>query len=106
MTLAHCIAACQRCHSTALEAVTWSLRQGGAVASAEHVSTMLDCAAISATCVDFLARGSDHHARVCAVCAEICERCAELCQEHRHDELRAHIEAARSCAESCRALAH
>jgi hypothetical protein len=101
MTMAHCIAACQECHATALQTIAWSLRKGGEAASADQMQILFDCASICDTCIDFMARGSEAHRLIGRACAEICTRCADACEALQLPELHAQIDACRICAESC-----
>lgn len=93
---------CLDCHSICLETITYCLQKSGRHAEANHIKLLLDCVEICQTSANFMARGSDLHMHVCAVCAEICEKCAESCAQFGDDErLRACAEACRRCAKSC-----
>lgn len=75
-------------------------------AATAHIRLLLDCKQICATSADFMARGSDLHAEICAVCADVCERYARDCEQFGDDPvMRAWAEACRRCAESCRQMA-
>ena len=74
-------------------------------AEAAHIRLLLDCAEICQTSANFMLRGSDLHARVCAVCAEVCERCAQDCETFEEDFMQACAQECRRCAESCRRMA-
>jgi hypothetical protein len=101
-----CIEECEHCHGICLETVTHCLQMGGAHAEAAHIRLLLDCAQICEVSADFMHRGSDLHARVCAVCAEVCEWCAEDCERFEDDaQMKACAEACRRCAQSCREMA-
>jgi hypothetical protein len=101
-----CIANCRECATVCLETARHCLELGGRHAAATHITTLLDCADICFTSAAFMARGSDLHPRVCAVCAEACERCAEACEQFPDDEtMRRCAEICRRCADSCRRMA-
>jgi hypothetical protein len=90
----HCLACIQHC-----------LRSGGMHAEARHIRTLFDCSALCDAAAGFLARQSDFHPRVCAVCAEQCDLCAASCERIKDDEeMRACALVCRRCAETCRAL--
>ena len=102
-----CIDECVRCHEVCLSTLPYCLEQGGRHASEAHVVRLLDCANICQTSADFMLRGSDEHARVCAACAAICQRCAEDCDQFTGDDvMHACAETCRSCADSCEQMAH
>ena len=102
-----CISNCTECHAICVETAAHCLEMGGQHASAEHITTLLDCAQICATSADFMLRGSPLHPQVCGVCAEACERCAADCERLANgDELMLRCaEICRRCAESCRSMA-
>lgn len=61
--------------------------KGGKYADAGHITAPLDCAESCITSANFMLRGSEHHSRVCEVCAEVCEACAASCDELSDDDL-------------------
>ena len=65
---------------------------------------MMDCIEICQTAADFMTRGSDLHAAVCAACADVCDACAESCEMMDDDEMNACAKACRACADSCREM--
>jgi hypothetical protein len=100
--LRHCIDECLRCHEVCLSTIPYCLEQGGRHATEAHVTLLYDCAAICRTSADFMLRGSDEHARLCAVCAALCHRCADACDMFADDEvMRACAGACRACAATC-----
>ena len=102
----HCIDECVHCHEICLSTIPYCLEQGGHHAEEAHVTLLLDCANICQTAADFMLRGSDEHARICAACAAICQRCAEDCDQFVGDDvMRACAEACRRCADSCESVA-
>ena len=56
---------------------------------------MIECAEICRTAANFMLRNSEHHARICGVCAGVCDRCAEDCER-----LAVGDEMMQQCAES------
>ena len=104
--LQECIDRCQSCQEACLETITHCLRQGGKHAEAEHIAMLMACAEICDTAARFMLLGSQHHARVCEVCAEICTACARDCERFGDDDtMQRCAEACRRCAESCRQMA-
>lgn len=101
-----CIDECVRCHEVCSSTIPYCLEQGGPYAAVEHITLMLDCASICQTSADFMLRGSDEHARLCAVCATICQRCAEDCDRFAGDDvMQACAVSCRQCADSCEHMA-
>jgi hypothetical protein len=101
-----CIDECTRCHEVCLSTIPYCLEQGGQHAAEEHITLLLDCANICQTSADFMLRGSDEHARICAVCAALCSRCAEDCDQFAEDEvMHACAQNCRQCADSCEHMA-
>jgi hypothetical protein len=99
-----CIENCQLCHAVCLSELSrHCLEVGGAHVDPVHFRTMMDCAQICATSADFMLRGSDLHAHVCAACAAICEACAASCEATEGMEECARV--CRQCAGSCAKMA-
>lgn len=101
-----CIQACLECHRVCVQTVAYCLPMGGKHAEAPHVRLLLDCAQVCITSADFMLRGSDLHARTCAVCAEVCDRCAQACERVDPNDatMKACGDTCRRCAEVCRAM--
>lgn len=92
------------CHTACLStAMTYCLEQGEEHARPQHLRLMLDCAAFCATAEDFLARKSQLHNRICALCAEICTLCAQDCENL--GGMQECAAACRTCAGACRIAA-
>lgn len=101
-----CIDECTRCHGLCLETAHHCLHLGGEHADAHHIGLLLDCAEICQTSANFMLRGSEHHAHVCAACAEICRACEQTCRSMADDErMQQCADACRRCAESCERMA-
>ena len=104
--MADCIADCRECATSCLETARHCLEIGGQHAAAEHITALLDCAALCTASADALSRSSSLHPRVCEVCAEACERSATECERFPDDDImRACAEVCRRTAQSCRAMA-
>ena len=105
-SMQECIQNCTDCHRICVETAAYCLQMGGKHADPAHIRTLLDCAEICQTSANFMLRGSEFHARTCAVCAEICEACAMACAAMGEDaQMQACAVACRRCAESCRQMA-
>jgi hypothetical protein len=97
-----CRDACNACRDACLLTLAHSIESGGALADAEHLETVLDCATICDAAASFLTRGSSRHAEVCRACASICRVCEESCRRiGAGTTLRACADACRDCAEAC-----
>ncbi len=97
---------CEKCHDVCVRTVTHCLAQGGRYAAADHISALLDCIDLCATCAGFMLRGSPAHHRVCEVCAEVCDECAAICERFPDDKVMHDCaRECRRCAESCRKMA-
>lgn len=104
--MVRCIQECTNCHRVCLETVTHCLQMGGMHAEAAHIGLLLDCAEMCQSSANFMLRGSELHARICAVCAEVCDRCGQDCERWGDDtQMQACAEACRACAEACRQMA-
>ena len=91
-----CIESCRSCEQACASSVSHCLGLGGAHATPEHITLLLDCARICATAADFMLRGSAHQVHVCGVCAKVCETCAKDCEQFSDDATM------RRCADACR----
>jgi hypothetical protein len=100
-----CIDDCLACASVCYETVRHCLELGGEHAAPEHIASLLDCAEICLTSLNFMSRGSGMSAQICEACAETCERCAESCERFDDDVMRKCAEICRRTAESCRRMA-
>lgn len=99
-----CITNCQTCHATCLHMLSsHCLVVGGKHVEAGHVKLMLDCIQICQTNLDFMLRGSAHHAHICRECAEICRACAESCEAV--GDMEDCVKACLECADSCGKMA-
>lgn len=96
--LEDCITGCLACQAICLQAMYHCLKVGGARAAADHVRTLLDCAALCEASVQFMLADSPFQGRICAVCAEACRECEAACRRMGDvTDLR--------CADSCRRCA-
>jgi hypothetical protein len=106
LEMQQCIDECLNCHEVCVRTMErWFERRGKHVAPGE-IRTLSDCALICQTSAGFMLRGSQFHARICAVCAEICRECERECRRVGDDELMERCaEACRRCAGSCERIA-
>ncbi len=100
-----CIAACYACADACDHCTTACLDEKELAMMVGCIKLDQDCAAICRLAASFMARGSPHAAKLCALCAEICEACAGQCAQHAHAHCQACAEACRSCAAECRKMA-
>lgn len=100
-----CIETCNACRNECEKTLfNHCLDMGREHVEKKHVRLMADCIEICQTAANFMLRGSDLHAAICAACADICEACAESCEELKSDEMKKCAEICRRCAESCRKM--
>jgi len=94
-----CITELMACHSICLSAaMTRQLEADHSHNRPQHLRLMLDCAEICVFTADALARKSQFHSPICALCADICETAAKDFQQ---------LTGFTDCAEAClRAAAH
>ncbi|WP_255398794.1 four-helix bundle copper-binding protein [Nitrosovibrio sp. Nv6] len=98
-----CIAACDNCHQTCLQAaMNHCLESGGRHVEAGHFRLMMNCAEICQTSLNFMLSGSQYSNQVCRICAEICDACAKSCEQL--DGMDDCATACRECAQSCREM--
>lgn len=103
--LQDCIKACWNCRDTCQSTLyNHCLPHGGHHVEQAHVRVMADCIQICQTAADFMTRGSELHAAVCAVCAEVCDACAESCEAIGDEEMKRCADICRVCADSCREM--
>jgi hypothetical protein len=96
--LEDCITGCLACQAICLQTMYHCLKVGGARASADHIRTLLDCAALCGASVQFMLAESPFQGRICALCAEACRECEAACRRMGDvTDLR--------CADSCRRCA-
>lgn len=101
-----CIELCWSCRSICQEVLYHHcMRVGGRHIEQRHVRIMADCIQICQVSADFMTRGSDLHAAVCAATAEVCEACAESCDALDGEEMKHCADACRCCASACRGMA-
>lgn len=88
-----------------LQTAAYCAAQGGALASAERLQVLHDCADINLLLAQLLARASRFHRPLADLCMDVSRACAEAFSADEHDDgqLRvtyaACIRSARSCAE-------
>lgn len=102
-----CIEDCLRCHGVCLQTASHCLELGGKHADPAHIGLLLDCSEICRTAANFMLRSSDHHQRICSVCAEICRACADDCERMAGDDsmLQQCAMECRRCQQSCERMA-
>jgi hypothetical protein len=101
-----CRDACNACRDACLLTLAHSIESGGALAEAQHLETLLDCATICDAAAAFLTRGSARHGDVCRACARICRDCEVSCRSvHDGTTTRDCAETCRICADACKRMA-
>lgn len=103
--LQQCIEDCLLCHWACEQVIPYCIEKGGMHSEEEHIQLLLNCANLCKTSAHFMMWGSEHHSKLCAICAEICESCAQDCDRMEEDRaMQACAEICRACAESCRSM--
>ncbi|KTT17996.1 four-helix bundle copper-binding protein [Pseudacidovorax intermedius] len=100
-----CIDACNACAVACNHCAASCLREPDPGAMAGCIRLDMDCAAVCQLAAAAMARGSEHAAAICTLCARICEACAAECAQHDMDHCQACAQACRDCAQACRAMA-
>jgi hypothetical protein len=102
-----CINECLNCCEVSVRTMEHCFELRGKHVETSQVRTLSDCAAICQTTAGFMLRGSQFHARICAVCAEICHECERACRRMEDDQMMERCaDACRRCAESCERMTH
>lgn len=100
-----CIDACNECALDCDHCASACLGEENVKALARCIALDIDCAAVCRMAVAFMARGSEHAAAFCQLCAEICDACAQECERHaKMEHCRRCAESCRKCAEECRRM--
>lgn len=100
-----CITNCSDCHDICTATAQYCLEQGGALADAALIRTLLECAQACDVSRDMMLRGSPLHHIYCRGCAHACGSCASACEKFADDAvLRECVETCRRCMESCREM--
>ena len=100
-----CIRNCIDCTRACRETLAYCLSKGGKHVAESHIRLLMDCAEACDMSASMMLRGSEFHARHCALCAEICKACEESCEEFAGDAtMKACEDACRRCFESCRRM--
>lgn len=90
-----CIEACSDCTQECEHCATACLQEKDKDSLIRCIQLNRDCADLCALAVQWMSRGSEFAAQLCALCAEICEQCGEECKKHIQ------LEHCAECAESC-----
>jgi len=100
-----CLEACNQCAIACSQCLSACLQEVDVKAMARCIALDVECAETCRFAATVMARGSEHIATTCRLCAEICDSCAVECAKHAHDHCRRCAEACRTCAAECRQMA-
>ena len=100
-----CIDACNACAQACDFCAASCLQEADVTAMAACIRSDIDCAQICRLCAAFTARGRQHAAALCELCAQVCDACGAECARHDMEHCQACASACRACAEACRAMA-
>jgi hypothetical protein len=97
---------CIDAYATCKETIAYSLEDGGELADARLIVTLLSCSDICRTTAEFIVTEADLASDSCQFCAVVCERCAARCDQWPEDEqMRLCAEAVRRVTATCLAVA-
>ena len=102
---AACIEACNACAVECNNCAASCLKDEHASHMARCIALDIDCAQVCAFAAAAMARGSEHVAAICMLCAEICQFCADECAKHSAEHCKTCAAACQRCADACRAMA-
>lgn len=100
-----CIEACNACYVACNHCAASCLQEQDVKMMAKCIALDMDCAAICATAVGAMARGSAHAKAICGVCADICQACGDECAKHAMEHCKKCAEACHRCAQECQKMA-
>lgn len=100
-----CIDACDACAAACDHCAASCLREDDVAAMAGCIAQDMDCAQICRLAAAVMARGSQHIAAVCRLCADVCRRCADECAQHPMEHCQQCAAACRLCADECAKMA-
>ncbi|MBG6070331.1 four-helix bundle copper-binding protein [Polaromonas sp. CG_9.7] len=102
---AECMELCSDCANQCNQCAAACLQEDDVKMMARCIALDMDCAAACAFAAAAMARGSEHAAAICALCAEICQACGEECQQHDMDHCQQCAAICLACADECRSMA-
>lgn len=103
--LESCAADCFDSYRECIRTAQHGTARGGAMASADLLALMLDCASMCQTTGTALLRGGEHYRVLVGACARLCELCARRCEAFGRDaQFRRCVASCLRCARSCREL--
>lgn len=97
----NCIESCTNCHNVCLEAVAYSLKKGGELNQAKHITILCDCIDVCQASINSMSRNSELANKICVLCANICNICAEHCEKFDDEKLNECATVCRDCAKEC-----
>lgn len=96
----NCFEAAQAAERCATECV-----EMGEPERARCIKLCQDVADLTTQHARLMARESEYHQEVAAICADLCETCADECEQYEGTTMQVCAEACRRCADSCRRMA-
>ena len=99
-----CISACYTCAAACNHCAASCLLEKDVQMMAKCIAYDIDCAEMCAFAAAAMARGSQHAAAICALCADICQSCADECAQHAMEHCKACAKACLDCVKACRAM--
>jgi hypothetical protein len=91
-----------QCHEACIQAMIYSLKEGGRLAEYENIQKLIDCSEICETAESFFLRESNYGGDILDICSSICQDCAESCEKFKGDRvMQSCALICRNCAEAC-----
>ncbi len=100
-----CIDACNACADACDNCAAACLREEDVKMMARCIALDIDCAQLCRFAAAAMARGSEHAAAICQLCATLCAACADECAKHQMEHCQRCAEACRACAAACSQMA-
>lgn len=100
-----CIDACNACANACDHCAASCLQEEDVKMMARCIATDMDCAQVCRLAASLMARGSEHAAAFCRLCAEVCRNCGDECAKHDMDHCQQCAAACKRCAEECEKMA-
>jgi len=105
MDFQRCIDACNACAVACDHCAASCLQEEDVKMMARCIALDMDCSQMCRLAAGVMARGSEHAAAVCALCAQLCRACAQECGKHRMEHCQRCAQACGRCAEACEGMA-
>lgn len=100
-----CLLACNDCAAACHACVASCLAEAEPKPMVRCITLDMECADLCRLVATSLARGDEHSAELCLLCARVCQACGSECARHPMDHCQQCAEACMRCATACRVMA-